>query len=354
MRIFTYYIALAMWALAMFHCQAQESDLEAISNLKIEKSEIINEEKDALKAEVEAINRQLEDGDISPSEADRLKTEAAQKRALNIENRVAIIDNKIALIERNGIAKAEAEAKEKDKEEDDDDTDDTFFEVTVYTNPGHHRRYDRRTKSELVFSFGLNNAIFEGQSIDDSPYKIGGSKFTEIGWSWKTRVFKNSNWLRIKYGFSFTWNGLKPTDNRYFVDTGEQTELQVSEFDLDKAKLRLDNLVIPVHFELGPSRRIDRDHYFRYKDNRSFKIGLGGYAGLNLGTRQKLKYKDNGENVKEKIKGNYNTNNFIYGLSGYIGWGAYSLYCKYDLNTIFIDNPVDERNISLGLRFDWD
>ena len=105
---------------------------------------------------------------------------------------------------------------------------------------------------------------------------------------------------------------------------------------------------------MGPSRRIDRDNYFRYNDDRSFKVGLGGYAGFNLGTRQKLKYEDNGEDVKEKIKGNYNTNNFIYGLSGYIGWGDFSLYCKYDLNTIFKDNPVDERNISLGLRWDWD
>ena len=342
-----------MWALAMFHCQAQETDLEAIAALRVEKQTIIDQEKDALKAEVEAINTQLEDGDISQTEADRLKTEAAQKRALNIENRVAIIDNKIALIERNGMANAGVDT-ETDGDIDDDDVDDTFFGVTIYTSDDHRRRYDRRTKTELVFAFGLNNAIIEGQSIDDSPYRIGGSKFTEIGFSWKTRVFKNSNWLRFKYGFSFTWNGLKPTDNRYFVDTGEQTELQVSEFNLDKAKLRLDNLVIPIHFEMGPSRRIDRDNYFRYNDDRSFKVGLGGYAGFNLGTRQKLKYEDNGEDVKEKIKGNYNTNNFIYGLSGYIGWGDFSLYCKYDLNTIFKDNPVDERNISLGLRWDWD
>lgn len=340
-----------MWALAMFYCQAQETDLEAIAALKVEKQQIIDQEKDALKTEVQAINDQLDNGDITQDEADRLKTEAAQKRALNIENRLAIVDNKIALIERNGLESTEPEA---DKDAKEEDVDDTFFGVTVYSGDHHRRKYDRRTKSELVFAFGLNNAIIDGQSIDDSPYQIGGSRFTEIGLSWKTRVFKNSNWLRIKYGFSFTWNGLKPTDNRFFIDTGEQTELQVSEFDLDKAKLRMDNLVIPVHFEMGPSRRIDRENYFRYSERRSFKIGLGGYAGLNLGTRQKLKYKNNGENVKEKIKGNYNTNNFIYGLSGYVGWSSFSLYCKYDLNTIFKDNPVDERNISFGLRWDWD
>lgn len=357
MRIITYSIALAMWALAVFHCHAQESDLEAIANLKTQKQEIIDQEKDALKKEVEAINLQLEEGELTKEEADRFKTEAAQKRALNIENRVSIIDNKISLIERNGLEASGVDADKRRRE--DQDIEDTVFGITIYSSDDdddyrRHRRYDRRTKSELVFAFGLNNAIIDGQSIDDSPYRIGGSKFTEIGLSWKTRVFNNSNWLRIKYGFSFQWNGLKPTDNRFFVDTGEQTELQVSEFDLDKAKLRLDNLVIPVHFEMGPSRRIDREDYFRYNDDRSFKVGLGGYAGLKLGTRQKIKYEENGEKVKEKIKGDYNTNNFIYGVSGYIGWGDFSVYCKYDLNTIFKDNPVDERNISLGLRWDWD
>ena len=158
MRIITYSIALAMWALAMFHCQAQETDLEAIAALRVEKQTIIDQEKDALKAEVEAINTQLEDGDISQTEADRLKTQAAQKRALNIENRVAIIENKIALIERNGMANAGVDT-ETDGDIDDDDVDDTFFGVTIYTSDDHRRRYDRRTKTELVFAFGLNNAI---------------------------------------------------------------------------------------------------------------------------------------------------------------------------------------------------
>jgi len=47
----------------------------------------------------------------------------------------------------------------------------------------------------MVLAFGLNNAIVEGESFDDSPYKIGGSRFFEIGWAWKTRVFKNSNFF---------------------------------------------------------------------------------------------------------------------------------------------------------------
>jgi hypothetical protein len=183
---------------------------------------------------------------------------------------------------------------------------------------------------------------------------VAGSRFAEIGWAWKTRVFDNSNWLRLKYGFSFQFNGLKPTDNRFFVDTGDQTELQTFDLDLDKSKFRVDNLVFPVHFEIGPSNKIEKEEYFRYNTRNKIKIGLGGYAGLRLATRQKLIFNDGGEQVKQKLKAALNVNDFVYGLSGYLGWRGTALYVKYDLNPIFKDNTNKINNISLGLRFDMD
>ena len=97
-----------------------------------------------------------------------------------------------------------------------------------------------------------------------------------------------------------------------------------------------------------------KEDRIRYNTRNKFKLGLGGYAGLNLLTIQKLKYEEDGNNRKDKYKQNYNTNNFIYGLSGYVGVGDFAVYLKYDLNTIFKDNRVDEHNVSLGVRFDLD
>ena len=349
MRLITIYAAMVAWVLFAATLLAQETtNTNSIEVLRQTREQIINEEKDALKRDVEAINKQLEDGEISQEEAEQKKLEAAEVRALNIENRVAIIDNKIALIERN---------PDGDYADDDDSINVTIFtdESVIDITTNHRRRkYDRRTTSHLVFAFGLNNVITEGESLDDSQFKVGGSRFAELGWAWRTRVFKNSNWLRIKYGFSFVWNGLKPIDNQYYVDTGDQSELQTFPLELDKSKFRIDNLVFPVHFEVGPSRKIERDDYFRYSTRRKFKFGFGGYAGFKLGIRQKLRYTEDGQKIKEKQKGSFNTNNFIYGISGYMGWSGISLYCKYDLNPIFKDNPVEQRNISLGLRLDVD
>ena len=158
--------------------------------------------------------------------------------------------------------------------------------------------------------------------------------------------------MRLNYGFSFQFNGLKPDDNQYFVENGDQTELQEFEFNLEKSKLRIDNLVFPVHLEFGPSRVSRSEERIRYSLHRQFRIGIGGYGGFNLGTRQKLKYNQDGNSVKDKFKRSYNTSNLIYGLSAYVGVEGILLYAKYDLNPIFKDAEIEQRNISLGLRFD--
>ena len=174
----------------------QEDYQKKIEELKIEKQRIVEQEKNALKFEVRDINKRLENGDISENEAQVLKEEVAKQRALNIENRVAIIDNRIALLERNKgdvLTLSEIDTIYGDRMRLD-----LFIDgKPAFTfNPRRHKReikYDRRTYSDFVMAIGLNNALIEGQSLSDSPYKIGGSRFFEMGWQWRTRVFKNSN-----------------------------------------------------------------------------------------------------------------------------------------------------------------
>ncbi|PTM08730.1 MAG: hypothetical protein DA407_07350 [Bacteroidetes bacterium] len=358
MKTITRYLAsvILVFSIAMANAQdaRSENNAEKIETLKALKEKIKTEEREFLKEEVEAINMRLENGEITNTQAENSKKEVAKNRALNIENRLAIVDNKIALLERNSDVSMVSN--------DDDpgfrisiggsDSDDKVFRIGRWKNKP--RKYDRRTTSDMVVAFGLNNAIVDGESFDDSQYKIGGSRFFEIGWAWKTRVFKNSNFLRFKYGYSFQINGLKPKDNMYFVQDGNETMLEEFPAELKKSKLSITNLVFPMHFEFGPSKRIDRDTYFRYSTNNQFKIGIGGYAGFNIGTRQKLKYTMDGENIKDKIKRSYNATSLVYGLSGYVAFDDTALYVKYDLSPIFKDQTVKQNNISVGVRFDMD
>ncbi len=341
-------------SLSVHFLNAQDVDnSEEIEILKQQKEEIVVSEKESLKKEVEAINERLVKGELTTEKAQELKEIAAQKHALNIENRLVIIDNQIALLERNDTNYLNDKTKlsiglgSKDR-----DDGDILFGINVKNGKKAKVRYDRRTYSDLVVAFGLNNAIVDGQSLDDSDYKIAGSRFFEIGLAWKTRVFKNSNFMRVKYGISYQSNGLKPTDNRYFVQNGDQTELEEFRVELDKSKFRMDNIVVPLHLEFGASKKVETEEKLRFETHGKFRIGLGGYVGANISTRQKLKYKEDGDRIKDKIKRDYNTSDLIYGLSTYIGFGDMSIYAKYDLSPIFKNAAVDQNNVSLGLRFD--
>lgn len=339
----------ATMGLFVQNLQAQKIKIETfeekIETLKARKAEVVTLEKEELKREVKAIMNRLDKGEITEAEAENLKKTAAEKRALNIENRIAVLDNQIALLERNGEGSGVVS----------DDNDILKVIIDRRKNRENTTNHYRRTRSDFVFAFGLNNALADGRSLEDSPYRIGGSRFAELGWAWTTRVFEKSGWLRLKYGFSFQFNGLKPENDQFFVREGDVVTLQDFGRNLDKSKLRLDNLVFPVHFEFGPAKKKGEGDNIGFTTHDKFKIGLGGYAGFNIGTLQKLKFdNDQGNREKQKRRGGLNTSDFVYGLSGYLGYDNIGLYVKYDLNPIFKDNPVDERNISLGLRFDLD
>lgn len=360
MRVITIYLVVLFVSLAVHNVAAQDADTyeRKVELLKKSKDQINEQEKEALKIEVEEINKRYEKTQVSFDEAKVLKESAAKNRALNIENRIAIVENEILLLERNEGKVLAAEVI--------DSTGNNGIGISIDLTKGDESslrwekrrrwkkelKYDRRTYSDFVIAAGFNNALFEGQSINDSPYKIGGSRFFEIGWSWRTRIFENSNFVRLNYGFSFQFNGLKPKGNQYFVIQDGQVELQEFEYGLKKSKFRMDNLVFPVYLEFGPSRVHKTHKTMRYSLTNQFRVGIGAFWGFNMSSRQVLKYNRNGDNVKNILRGGYNTNELIYGLSAYIGFDGVLLYAKYDLNPIFKNAAIPQNNISLGLRFD--
>ncbi|QRM89259.1 hypothetical protein FG167_08440 [Lacinutrix sp. WUR7] len=359
MKTVTQYVIGIILVCATQFLTAQENpNVLKIEFLENKKEQVQNQEKEFLKESVASINAKLDAGEITSEEADALKQTEAEKHALNIENRIAILDNKIALLERNEEVTSDVGANldgliiSIGKGEDSDE----FDKGGIYIGPKDKaipKIYDRRTTSDMVFAIGFNNAIIEGQSLSDSPYKLGGSGFVELGWAWKTRLFKNTNAVRLKYGLSVQWNKLDVKDDQFLTENNDVVSLETSAFKLNKSKFRTTNLVVPIHFEFGSSKKIERDTYFRYSTYNKFKIGVGGYAGVNLSSMHKIKYKQDGDREKDK-ETNLNTNPFVYGLSSYISFGNVAVYAKYDLSPLFKDQAIDQNNISLGLRFDLD
>jgi hypothetical protein len=67
-----------------------------------------------------------------------------------------------------------------------------------------------------------------------------------------------------------------------------------------------------------------------------------------------MKYKEDGNKIKDKKHRDFEVSDLVYGLSGYLGVGSSALYIKYDLSPVFKKQSKKQNNISVGLRIDLD
>lgn len=348
MKNFTLSLA-AFLCLFLTQVYAQET-FEARAYAIAEKIEkITQEEKDALKVEVETINDLYAKSTINKEQADSQKLAVAEKRAKNIEERTAVAHQELSdLVQEkvNGTVGKDYRSKFSKHitasiivgaEQEKDTLADKFIE--------------NRTVSQFVFAAGLNNLI-TNNAVAHSDYRYLGSHFYELGFTWNTRILKDHNLLHAKYGMSVMYNNLRPTDNRVFVESEAETMLETSLIDLKDSRFRNVSLVVPLHleFDFSKSERIANSDGF--KTHQGFRVGLGGYAGLNIKSKQILVYDLDGNNNRDRERGDFNVNDFVYGISAYVGYQAVSLYAKYDLNPLFKNNAIDQNNVSLGVRID--
>ncbi|WP_395058661.1 hypothetical protein [Flavobacterium sp.] len=353
MRNLIIYLAVFLCSIAsnLYAQDTFEIRAKAIA-LNIEK--ITKEEKETLKKQVEEVNVELDKNNITKQQADEKKMQLAIASANTIENRISFEESKLSELVNEKVEGRLASNDTKEIER--------RSSLKVYFG-GHdpnskkkdsiqESKSEKRTTSQLVFATGVNNLVTDGM-IANSDFRYLGSHFYEWGLTYNTRIAKNSNIAHIKYGLSLQYNNLRPTDNRYYQTLGNQTSLQTAAIPLKDSRFRNVNLVVPIHFELDFSKSKMINDKKLFKSHEGFRLGLGGFAGLNLKTKQILAYNDVfGNSITQNSKGNYNANDFVYGLSSYVGFGMTSLYLKYDLNPLFKDNTVNQNNISLGVRFD--
>jgi hypothetical protein len=341
MKTITFYVVAALCLLAT-KLSAQETFEQRVAGIANNIERITKQEKDSLKIEVEQVNQMLDRKEITSEEAAKRKEELAEKRAKKIEDRVAIEEEKLnTLINDKVEGKVASDTIRKFK-----------FSFPAKDSTERAQQSYRRTTSQFVFAIGVNRLVTDDKiNHDDFKWR---SDFYEWGVTWNTRIFKNNNLLHIKYGLSLQYNNLRPDNNKMFVTEDGQTFLADSGRELDMSRFRFVNLAVPVHLEFDLTKKQVNGDRTYFPSHKSVRLGVGGYAGVNVKEKQILRYTDEeGHDVKQKQKGDFNVNDFVYGVSAYIGYGEISLYAKYDLQPVFANNTVDSNNLSLGIRFDF-
>jgi len=208
------------------------------------------------------------------------------------------------------------------------------------------------TTSGLTLGLGYNFINGDNLGIDDFSY--GNNNYFSIGVLWTTAL-NESHTARFKYGIEYQTQGTELNGNRAFtISNPDNTQIERLNFDADKAKFRQDQLVFPVFLEFGGSNRKEyEDGRVRYDDYKKFKIGLGGYAGLNMSSRLKYKYELSGEDIKQTTINAFDNNVLLYGVDAYIGYSDLTIFGRMGLNDIFKSDSVDGQYATFGVRWHW-
>ncbi|WP_166384843.1 hypothetical protein [Polaribacter sp. 11A2H] len=360
-------LVLLSTTIAVSQAKTFEKEVNKISK-RIER--ITATQKDSLRIKVVAIDERLEKGEITKPISNTLKKEVASYYARRIEKLVGEQERLLQLLVQDKTNGRIASSDEESEFDNDDNTFNVGNKTFRFNMEGGDRndserrrkerdlkvRKDRRTTSQFVFAMGVNNVLnnHELSSLNDSDYKLWQSHFYELGWTWKTRFTKEPSQLYFKYGLSFLWNNLRLDNNSIHVKDGDITEVKVFDNKLSESRLRHVQMNFPMHVEWDFSKnKTDKDGFVKDRTNRSVRLGLGGFVGFKLGTRQYLEYKDESNVEVEEVQfNNFNMNTVNYGLSAYVGYRSTSFYVKYDLNPLF--KNTETRNISMGIRLDLD
>ena len=208
------------------------------------------------------------------------------------------------------------------------------------------------TKTTPYLAFGVGNVAIDG-AFANSEFGYMRSNYFEWGIAARTPFSKTNNKWGIRYGLGFKYNGLATTQNRIFGFRGEnQTVTMPSEIKLRKnyAYLRNTYINIPISLDFTTTSKVYNEANRRFTTKEGINFGIGGYVGYNINSKQHLRHEVGDYKTYAQQKGDWNVNDFNYGLTAYAGKDHFKLVLKYDLSPVFSNNVVDQNYWSIGLQ----
>lgn len=242
-----------------------------------------------------------------------------------------------------------------DEDDDSDDWDDDDDDWDDDDNEVHWDHEDRKVWHYMNFDFGINNYLENGSFPD-----YNGAQYTVRPWgSWYVGI--NSilhtdfgDKFFVEWGFGVSWYNFKFQDDRTRVNDTEDGVTFTEDprpFSFEKSKLEATYLnvsIIPM-YSFGSSH-----HHSGWWDHghKSFRIGIGPYAGYRIESHSKQVYRQDGDKEVEKDKDNFYLNNFRYGLRLQMGTQGIEFFTAYDLNPLFASGKgPDLHAITFGIVF---
>ncbi len=210
-----------------------------------------------------------------------------------------------------------------------------------YKNRNPRKEFDFQI--DLGVSHWMNKEALAGSEVTDIELRPLASRYISLNSKWIYRIGGEASPLRLMTGFNFDFHNYMFDNNIMIVNNEGRTDfVNAAPLDLEKSKLATSSVNIPLEVGFDFKNR---------KGKTAFKIGGGGFVGYMLSSHSKVKYSQDGDNFKNKTKDDFYLNDFLYGVSGFVGIRSLEFFGKYNLNDMFEDNKGPQANaLAVGLR----
>lgn len=305
---------------------------DRISEFTLVIRQIVQEEKGAMEKKIIAVDKELAEGKLTASEATARKEEIANVYSETINDRIQEVNFNLDDIIKQQVAFSIMNGDP----------------VTPKTKQDVTKRYRIVNQINGYGSFGY--MAFTGKKDEELNQHEKFSSNLTAGMIYERQLSLTSP-LNFLTGALFSWRTYRLDDDMRF-NRDEKGNIGVikSEKSLDKSKLRSAYFMVPVGFKYNFSKVKNITEDFAYRPQAKHYIAAYVYGGTLLSSNNIYK----GDGVRNKQRGNYNVNNFIYGAEVTIGLGLIDVFVRKDFNTYFKDNTFDNRKmiqfgINLGL-----
>lgn len=332
-------LCFAVFAFGM-SVQAQNIDSIIEKNAAIKTAQA--NENLTLSEKIKVVNNQVDNGRITKDQAYQIITKLSNEPPVSV--RVVPIVEEVEVVEVEAIDTAE------ENYDYDWGKETSPFDFAMGVQMDTIVKYST-TKSPYL-AFGVGNVATNG-AFANSEFGYLRSNYFEWGVAARTPFSKTNNKWGIRYGLGFKYNGLATTQNQEFVVAGNETVTEPSAHDLrnNYAYFRNTYINIPISLDFTTTSKTYNQANRRFTTKEGINFGIGGYVGYNINSKQFIRYENaNGYKISEKQKGNWNVNDFNYGLTAYAGKDHIKLVVKYDLSPVFSNNAVDQNYWSIGLQ----
>lgn len=222
-----------------------------------------------------------------------------------------------------------------------------FGSAQDFSIPPEYLREPPRTYAYLGLEVGSGKLM--KTTGKENPYKSPLS--LGVLFHLNTKLSKENPDWKLDYGLNLEVRYMGIKNNRILEDIDDVTVLEVFPHKLKKSEFQTVNILFPVEVQFGNT---DSDIQDFDEIAGNLKFGLGGFFGFNVSSTMRYKFINDGKYDDISRKRSFNTENFLYGISGHVQFSFVRVFVRYHLNSIFKAAEVNGNSLAVGMALMWE